>query len=194
MTEAEERRLATNNVLDALQQTLDRTAPRINRSCPCAHTTPCQDACPCTGVPTSFVCRRCCSYGSARQQQSKAEALVDIFESVTRLQERRAEAESYIAELKAELQAAQYERDEHQKARLLLATDLSHLASGEEVSTFLAEQVRIKMDKQKQELIKMTCHAYKHGYVSRARACEMTGMDYMKFESLFLLIHPDGQS
>lgn len=124
MNDVEECRLATNNVLDALQLAADR---RSNRSCPCAHTAPCQENCPCTGAPTSFTCERCCSYGSPEQQQRKATALANLFEDVSLLQRCRVEADLYIRELKEQLLCMTFRAYKHGEVSLMRACEVTGL-------------------------------------------------------------------
>lgn len=49
--------------------------------CPCKHTTPCiteGTGCTCVNGFSSYGCLRCCKYGSAEQQKSKAELLASL--------------------------------------------------------------------------------------------------------------------
>ena len=63
------------NVLDNLSKKRKRL-DIITESCPCLHTTPCDERCSCVNPFSSFGCRRCCTYGSKEQQKKTAEYLV----------------------------------------------------------------------------------------------------------------------
>ncbi len=52
-----------------------------HRACPCLHTTPCAGDCSCVVMVSSKGCLRCCSYGSAEQQQAMAESLAAFIDA-----------------------------------------------------------------------------------------------------------------
>lgn len=47
----------------------------IDDSCPCVHTTPCDERCTCVSPASSVGCVRCCRYGSDDQRRVAAERL-----------------------------------------------------------------------------------------------------------------------
>jgi len=51
------------------------------KSCPCLHTTPCDERCTCVNEFSSFGCKRCCTYGSKEQQKKMAELLAKKIDS-----------------------------------------------------------------------------------------------------------------
>ena len=54
-------------------------------SCPCLHTTPCNERCTCVDPVSSVGCRRCCSYGSLEQQKAMAEHLARMVDAAPEL-------------------------------------------------------------------------------------------------------------
>jgi hypothetical protein len=51
------------------------------RSCPCLHTTPCDQRCTCINPFSSSGCLRCCSYGSPEQQRAAAQTIAFAIDS-----------------------------------------------------------------------------------------------------------------
>ena len=58
---------------------VEKSAP-----CPCLHTTPCDPSCTCLHPASSRGCRRCCTYGSKDQKETRARHLAAAIDAAPR--------------------------------------------------------------------------------------------------------------
>lgn len=61
-----------------IEQRLASLEATDGAGCPCRHTTPCHPRCTCTMPASSRGCRRCCRYGSKKQQAAQARYLASL--------------------------------------------------------------------------------------------------------------------
>jgi hypothetical protein len=69
----------------------------LRDGCPCKHTTPCHEGCSCVAPLSSSGCRRCCMYGSAEQQQTRAVFLAEAIDGAWNAIEQRVAEQHRIA-------------------------------------------------------------------------------------------------